>query len=508
MNIKSNTIVLVIFLSFFTVIIASCSGTANKKQDNETEEQVLTYLATSNIVGLSPILVSDIASRDVMDQIYETLFTFNNKTMEIEPLLASSWQMVDDTTWEISLRDDVFFHDDTKFDAAAVKYTFDKIKDPLTASSKASLLDPIMETAIVSEYKVIIKTNYPYALLPNILTQTNTAIVSPSADKTSDLREFPIGTGPFKYDKALKTGTIELSKNTNYWREEAKIDRLLITTVPDHNTAVSIISTTPGTFTAHVSPALVKRIEKYDELTMEKVPSTQFYYLLFNQASANNSLQLRQSVAQSLNYADIVGKYNDMVYYSQGIIGPQIRGYNPEIEKKIFNVDNNQSFDLSSDNKKLRLLAAKFPYYELSAEIIQAQLEKSGFEVELVLLEAGAFSEEVKNGNFDLLLSSWFNMSGESDEFFYLRLHANFINATNQGGYTNEKFNNLIEEARTTIDENERWDKLLALQDFVLDDYQIIPLFYTYASIVHNLSTHNIEIDAMGRWSVYKAYLK
>src|SRR5215470_2734093 len=52
------------------------------------------------------------------------------KTRKVEPSLAISWKALDDTTWEVKLRQGVKFHDGSPFGAKDVKASFDRVLDP------------------------------------------------------------------------------------------------------------------------------------------------------------------------------------------------------------------------------------------------------------------------------------------------------------------------------------------------------------------------------------------
>ena len=100
------------------------------------------------------------------------------------PGLAKSWTISDDgLNWSFELRDDVTFHDGTKFNAAAVKFSFDRILDPATASASAiALLGPMESTSADAEYTFSFKLKEPFApLLDNLAHGGLVCTVSPTA---------------------------------------------------------------------------------------------------------------------------------------------------------------------------------------------------------------------------------------------------------------------------------------------------------------------------------------
>src|SRR6266849_4112380 len=61
--------------------------------------------------------------------LYDTLTRWDT-ALQLQPGLATSWKVVNDTTWEFALRPGVRFHNGEPFNARSVKATMDYIKDP------------------------------------------------------------------------------------------------------------------------------------------------------------------------------------------------------------------------------------------------------------------------------------------------------------------------------------------------------------------------------------------
>ena len=70
-------------------------------------------------------------------QVFDTLIG-SDENNQFSPGLASSWEMAPDgLSITLKLRNDVTFHDGTKFNAEAVKFTFDSIREPALGSRAA-----------------------------------------------------------------------------------------------------------------------------------------------------------------------------------------------------------------------------------------------------------------------------------------------------------------------------------------------------------------------------------
>jgi ABC-type transport system substrate-binding protein len=79
---------------------------------------------------LDPQFVTDVPTSRIVMHIHETLVK-PDEAGTMQPALATSWSTSDDKlTWTFKLRQGVRFHDGTPFNAAAVKATFERIRDP------------------------------------------------------------------------------------------------------------------------------------------------------------------------------------------------------------------------------------------------------------------------------------------------------------------------------------------------------------------------------------------
>lgn len=112
--------------------------------------------------------------------IYDRLLDFD-ANMKIVPQLATSYEMSQDLkSMTLKLRPGVVFQDGTPCDAAAVKFSIERMMDKKRNTTNRPLWDPIVAVETPDEATVILRTADPFAALPNSLAHGSGAIVSPA----------------------------------------------------------------------------------------------------------------------------------------------------------------------------------------------------------------------------------------------------------------------------------------------------------------------------------------
>ena len=142
-------------------------------------------------------------------QVLENLVIFKRDTMDVEPQLATSWEVSPDgLVWTFKLRRGVKFHDGTPFNAQAVKVSFDRVIDKNHPFYKYGTwrypglgLGPVKEVKVIDDSTVALRTEKPYAPLVANLALWLCPILSPTAIEKykEDIGRNPVGTGLFKF---------------------------------------------------------------------------------------------------------------------------------------------------------------------------------------------------------------------------------------------------------------------------------------------------------------------
>ena len=159
----------------------------------------------------------------------ETLFKYSD-TMELEPWLATEYDNVDETTWKVTLRDDVTFTSGRKLDALAVK----ECLEHLISVHKRAAGDLNIVDIEADGSELTIKTTKPVPALMNYLSDPYGCIIDMQAGITPDGNVS--ATGPYKAVSVKTDSGITLVKNDNYWDGEPKIDKIVVETISDGDT--------------------------------------------------------------------------------------------------------------------------------------------------------------------------------------------------------------------------------------------------------------------------------
>lgn len=215
---------------------------SNTQVATPADEQKILRLG---VVGLPPTFGNPYRGTGV-PTIYtiRTMFeglTFVRENGEVEPLLATGWENVDDFTWKFDLRRDVVFHNGAPFTAAAVVAAVDYLTSPeANIEPIARDLGALQSAEAIGDHTVILRTEVAAPLLPALVEAL--LIVEPDHWQRLGRDAFaldPIGTGPFKLVE-MSEAKATLTAHREGWRPP-KVDKLEIYALPDPSSRVQAI---------------------------------------------------------------------------------------------------------------------------------------------------------------------------------------------------------------------------------------------------------------------------
>jgi peptide/nickel transport system substrate-binding protein len=500
-----------ILRAVFACVLAGVACAAAQAQQPKAGGTLI-YATGTDVQTLDPQFVTDVPTSRIVAHIHETLVKADEKG-NIQPALATSWSTSDDKlTWTFKLRQGVRFHDGTPFNAAAVKATFDRMRDPATASPRRSALAAITEIKVIDDATVALVTNEPFAPLLAQISAYNLAIMSPAQLQKAGARyrEQPAGTGPFRLKSWQPGERITLARNDDYWGEKPKLDAVEMRVVPEDSARVLLLLSGEADVIASVPTVMLKRLEGSSAVRVIKKTGFRTIYVGLNNAIPPfNDRRVREAVAHAIDVKGLQrGVLSGVGQVGGGFESPVIGGAKEFPPRP------------HDPAKSRRLLAeAGFPngfttsFYVPTGrylmdrqlgEAIQAQLGEVGIKVKIESPEWGAFTTIMDQKKGPMFLMGKGSPTGDLD--FTLTLTAMTNGRMNSFALSNPEIDRLILEQRATVEPEKRRALLARTQDLIFEEVPAVVLFYedqifaTRANVQGVAVYPNEFIDFAGAW--------
>src|SRR6266404_8032042 len=404
------------------------------------------------------------------------------KTRTVIPNLAISWKTIDDTTWEVKLRQGVKFHDGTPFTSKDVKATFDRVLDPVKKMIARGNHAKIKTVEIVDDYTVRFKTDGPYPLFVERLTAQVMQSEKVIREKGHDfMQENPIGTGPYKLVKWSRKQEHVLVRNDDYWGPKPAFKYVRVRIIPEKATEIAELLSGGVDIIKAVPPDQMDVINKSGQARTSTSPILRTAFIQLDQAgrSGKNPFQDRR-VRVAANMAvdiDSIIKHviNGLGDRTATTINPMAFGYDPSV--KPYKQDLAQAKKLLAEAGFPNGLEVGFmrtqpivePGLIQTTEAIVADLAKAGIRTKQRFVgEVGPFTNLVRDNKADPMFTwSWGYYSVfDADAILYDVMTCD----QPYSYYCNKALDDLVIQGRSTLDAKKRAEIYVKAQKLIHDD--------------------------------------
>lgn len=412
---------------------------------------------------------------------------------DITPHLAESYEQLNDVTYVFHLRQGVKFHDDTDFTASAVKFTFERYMTT-ERSTRTLLAAYISKVEEIDTYTVRIMLKAPNADFLYIIAGADGLIISPSGVQKfgKDFGRNPVGTGPFQFVEWVAGDHITLKAFEGYWGGRPYLDQVVFKFVADPS--VRVLQLERGeTDISPILPDDAKRISEAGSLKVYNNPEQTYSFVFFNLTAGPLS---NKFVRQALNYAIDRQLIVDTIYQGYGTpaigpIAPALRAYyNPSLSVYGPKSDLEKAKQLLAEagypnGFKLKLIAPSLigtvPKVQDLAVVLKEQWARIGVDVDLQILELGAFNSAVFNRRYESALAAWAGSGPYPTGVLFGWYHSSQafkIGRFNLQNIVNERMDNLLDQLTAERD--------LAKRKALVDDIQKLILDEAYDVFIHH----------------------
>ncbi|MGI9102358.1 MAG: ABC transporter substrate-binding protein [Terriglobales bacterium] len=475
-----------------------------KKPDPGT----LVMIIESSPSNLDPRIGIDAQSERIDELLFDALLR-RDEHFQLQPWLATSWEIPDPLTYIFHLRRDVRFHDGRPLAARDVKWTFDSILNRSVRTTKTGSYRFVDRIDAPDDSTVVFHLNETWAAL--LWNLSNGAVGIVPYGSGADFYQHPVGSGPFRFVSAEQDRDVVIERNDQYWRKPASVSRVRFTVVPDATTrALELRKGSADVALNSLSPDMAVAMRKDPSVEVQQTPGTILSYLAFNlHDPILKDVRVRQALAYAIDRRPMIQYlWRDQARPAYSVLPSQSWAYDDHVPRYEYDpararalldaagyrATNGVRFRLTmktSTEETTRLLAA----------VLQQQLRQVGIELDIRTFEFATFFSDVQKGAFQLYSLRWIGGNNDPDIFQYV-FHSAFTppRGANRGSYANPEVDKLIDEGRRAVDEQQRRRIYARLQQLLAEDLPYIDLWYYDNVVVHTRRTQNFDIGLAGNY--------
>lgn len=267
----------------------------------------LTTAIGADIDTLDPAAQLTITTIGVEEMMVQSLVAVG-KDGSAQPLLATSWtHSANGLQWDFTLRRNVRFQDGEPFDAAAVKFSIDRLLSPTTFKATPRDLTVIQSIVVKDDYHVQFNLKNPFSPLVLSLSQANAGIIAPdSVTKSPNTMTHivePVGTGPYQFKQLVHSDHITLSRFNGYWGRHPAYAEQTYKIVPDAVSREALVKSGQAGVAYEPPPNDLPALRKLPGMRVTLNPSDENINILVNNQDSAEPLLQKQDVRQALNFA-------------------------------------------------------------------------------------------------------------------------------------------------------------------------------------------------------------
>jgi ABC-type transport system substrate-binding protein len=346
-------------------------------------------------------------------------------------------------------------------------------------------------------------------------------IVSPTAVEKygTDFPNNPVGTGPFKFVSWKKEDSIVFDKNKDYWRRPAYLDRLILKVIPDATARYLALQKGEVDIIDFPSPEDLEDMKADPDIKVIQQAGLNVGYLAFNvEKEPFGDKRVRQALNYAINKDEIIaGVYGSagrtaknplpptMWSYNDDIVGYE---YDPAMAKKLL-AEAGYPDGFSTTLWAMPVSRPYNPNGRKVAEIMQAQFKEVGVMTEIVSYDWGTYLDKTDHGEHDMALLGWTGDNGDPDNFLFvlLSIAATEIPAQNISFWRNKEFNDLITEAKESMDVAKRTDLYEKAQVVFHEEAPWLPIAHSVVSEPMQNYVMDFQLSPLGKRQFYDVWL-
>ncbi len=466
--------------------LSLCTGPAVA----QVQGGVLKFATPSVKPGLDPARTSTGDGYMLTAMIFSNLTRVSHE-LKAEPQLAHRWEANEDSSeWTFHLVENARFTNGRAVTAHDVKFSFERILDPETASRGRKAMGPIETITAADDHTVVIRLTGPYADLPLQLGNTFARVIA--RENLEEISHNPIGSGPFILEEYIPGNKAILVRNPDYFEEGLPyLDEVHQIYIKEYAAQVSALTTGEIDIMYFAPSEIIPQLDADPNIEVRVTPAPSFQPLvMFVEQTPFKDARIRQAVRFALDREAMLEAATGGLgsLGNDTPVGPANPYYNKALPQRTRDVEKAKAL-LAEAGHPNGLEVTLFtstgrPGLEPAAVVAQQNLMEAGFSVNIESVEIARLYKDILRNPEDGRMShnNWFGRPTIDETltpFFYTGANWNYTK------YSNPEVDELLTRARSLVGFEERKPLYDRVQEILYHEGPTaVPYFKNYVSAV------------------------
>lgn len=462
-------------------------GTSTESPTSATVGGTVTF---GSIWGVAPHLdASLLTTIDMISSVNSALhepLLYLTQEAELAPAIAAQHVFDGPEKLRFRLRDDVVFHDGTRLTAADVKYTYERILAPDTASAFRSELSAIEAVNIPDDVTVVFDLARPDAALPFL---TSLVPIIPEGSGESQ-QQSPIGAGPFAFQEWEEDVFLQCVRFEQYYRDGVpRIQGIRILPRPDSTAMRAGFQSGELDVVAGFAWTDVQALQAAvpDAVVMQRRDFGFIEVAMNTTRAPYDDVRVRQAVGLAVDRDQIAKAMFGPDAVAMNSYIPQESVYNPGVDP--VRPDPESAANLFREaglpeGSELEIVVPDLPQFRPTAPILQDGLRKAGIELGAPIISTADWVDKVfSKQDYEMTIQG---TATPPDPAVLINPFYTSDGGSNITGYQSERLDQLLEDARGVVDDEQQRRALYReAHDVLVEDVPGFPITQPVISWAH-----------------------
>lgn len=478
------------------------------------DPNVIVVSMTTGPNNLDPRFGTDDASAKVHQLIFDN-FVELDEHLQVVPKLAASLEHPDPLTWVATVRPGVRFHDGRPLTAADVVFTFGQFLDPNVTSPRKGGYRELQSVVARDDHTVVFTLTKPFASFPINLMMP----ILPQGSGP-EVRDHPVGTGPYRFVRYAVDDRLELTANPDYWDGAPKNAGLVLKIVPDD--VMRGLELQRGTMDLVVNdlvPDIVHQLRNEAALQTVEGPGVDYQYIGLNaQDAVLKDVRVRRALAYAVDREAIVQHLRrGLAMPAAGMLPPlswaaaadvPVYPHDPARASALLDAAGYPDPDGAgpAPRLKLTLKVSNTEFNRLQSSVIQQNLRDVGIDLDVRTYEFATLYADVLAGNFQLFTLQWTAGALADPDILRRVFHTKQAPPVgfNRGRYSNPELDEVLDEAGALENGPRRLELYAKAQRIIAEDVPYVSLWYKTNVAVAQKNLAGVRLTPLAEYTFLK----